>query len=111
MKLVRLDALPVEGVSHNSRITKRVMLRRGELPHLTQFAQSRLRPGEIASAHAHADMVEVFLVEAGEGTIIVDGVPHALSPGSCIAIEPGESHEITCMGNAELVLTYFGIAI
>ncbi|MGB3293816.1 MAG: cupin domain-containing protein [Phormidesmis sp.] len=111
MKRIALNQLPVEAVSHNQAIKKQVMLRTGELPHLTNFSQARFRPGQVAPAHAHTDMHEVFFVEAGEGTITVDGMPHALTPGVCVAVAPGEMHEVANTGDRELVLTYFGLKV
>ncbi|BAY94240.1 MULTISPECIES: cupin domain-containing protein [unclassified Tolypothrix] len=106
-----LNDLPEESVSHNPEIKKKVMLRLGDLPHLTNFSQARFTPGQSASAHAHQDMSEVFFVEAGEGVIHVDGVEYPLLPGNCIAIEPGEVHEVVNTGKDELILTYFGLRV
>ena len=104
-----LTALPDEAVVHNPAVTKRVLLRAGEVPHLTQFAQARFTPGEMAGPHAHPDMSEVFFVEAGRGRITVDGLDSPLDPGTCVVVEPGEAHAITNIGDSELVLTYFGV--
>ena len=109
MKMTRLDALPDEPVSHNAAIVKRVFLRSGEVPNVTQFARSRFAPGQIAGAHAHADMAEVFFVESGTGTLVVDGAATALTAGTCVAVLPHEVHEIRNDGARELVLLYFGI--
>jgi quercetin dioxygenase-like cupin family protein len=109
MKLVRLDALPIERVVHNPAIAKQVLLRLGEVPHLTQLAQARFAPGQVAAGHAHADMWEIFFAAEGQGEIEVDGVVHALPAGSCIAIEPGETHELRNPGDVELVVLYLGI--
>ena len=109
MKVTSLRSLPIESVSHNSAIKKQVMLRMGDLPHLTNFSQARFQPGQVAAAHTHSDMHEVFFVESGAGQILVDGEAIALTPGVCIAIEPGESHEVSNPGDEELVLTYFGL--
>ncbi|WP_346289864.1 cupin domain-containing protein [Sphaerothrix gracilis] len=111
MKQVSLAALPIETVSHNPAIKKQVLLRSGDLPHLTNFAQARFSPGQVAAAHAHADMGEVFFVEAGSGIIQIDGSEYGLRPGTCIVVEPGEVHEVINTGTCELVLTYFGIAV
>lgn len=86
------------------------MLRIGEVPHLTNFAQARFQPGQIAEAHAHTDMYEVFFVESGEGSIEIDGMTHALTPGVCVTVAPHESHKVSCSGEVELVLTYFGLS-
>jgi mannose-6-phosphate isomerase-like protein (cupin superfamily) len=109
MKKISLADLPAEPVSHNPEITKQVMLRRGDLPHLTNFSRSRLLAGQTAGAHAHASMHEVFFVESGAGTMRVDAREVRLKAGVCVAVEPGESHEIRNTGAAELVLIYFGI--
>ena len=109
MKRVALADLPDEPVSHDPAIRKRVFLRAGALAHLTQLAQARLAPGQVAPVHAHADMHEVFVVEAGDGVMRVDGRSYALAPGVCVAVEAGETHEIACTGAEPLVLLYFGL--
>ncbi|HEY9761804.1 MAG TPA: cupin domain-containing protein [Trichocoleus sp.] len=109
MKLSSLTTVPEEAVSHNPEIKKWVLLRKGDLPYLTNFSQTRFAPGQVASAHAHEDMCEVFFVESGEGIIYIDGNPYSLTPGTCVAVEAGETHEVVNNGEGELVLTYFGL--
>ncbi len=104
-----LNELPEESVSHNREITKKVMLRCGDLPHLTNFSQARFAPGQIAIPHAHQDMCEVFFVEVGSGIIRINNQEYPLVPGNCVAVEPGEVHEVINNGATELVLTYFGL--
>jgi quercetin dioxygenase-like cupin family protein len=109
MKHTNLHHLPPESVSHNPAIQKKVMLRLGDLPHLTNFSQARFAPGQVAAAHAHADMCEVFFVESGTGIIRIDDRELPLTPGVCVAVETGEVHEVQNNGTEELVLTYFGL--
>ncbi|MGC1309961.1 MAG: cupin domain-containing protein [Phormidesmis sp.] len=109
MKSTSLEQLPVEAVSHNQAIKKQVMLRMGDVPHLTNFSQACFQPGQVAKSHAHADMHEVFFVESGIGTIVIDGVAHALTPGVCVAVAPHEAHEVSNTGDRNLILTYFGL--
>lgn len=111
MKYVSLDELPHEGVSHNPEIRKQVMLRHGELEHLTNFSQSRFRPGQVCAPHRHATMHEVYLVQQGTGTITIEGRAYRLAPGVCVAVEAGEEHSVANDGAEVLVLTYFGIAV
>jgi len=111
MRVVSLDSVAEEGVSHDPEVRKRVLLRRGDVPHLTNFARARLLPGRRTTAHSHADMCEVFLVESGEGLMSVGGREVALSPGVCVTVEPGETHEVVNNGRAELVLLYFGVEV
>ena len=109
MKKVSLGELPREGVSHDPQISKQVLLRRGDLPHVTAFSRSTLLPGQIAREHEHRDMFEVFFVESGAGTMRIAGAEHQLTRGVCILVEPGERHEITNTGSSDLVLNYFGV--
>jgi mannose-6-phosphate isomerase-like protein (cupin superfamily) len=107
----RLEYIKEESVSHNPEIKKKVMLRFGDLPHLTNFSQAYFMPGQISPPHSHQDMCEVFFVEAGSGMIIIDNQEHPLLPGSCYAIEVGEVHEIVNTGSTELIMTYFGLRV
>jgi mannose-6-phosphate isomerase-like protein (cupin superfamily) len=90
-------------------VRKRVLLRAGQLPPVTQFAEARFPPGEGVAAHAHADMGEVFLVVDGRGTFTVDGVAHEAGPGDCVAVGPGETHALVNSGSDDWVLVYFGV--
>lgn len=111
MKLVTLSHLPVEGVSHDPGIKKQVMLRNGDIPHITNFSQATFAPGQTVTPHAHADMVEVFFVETGQGIIWIEGDEHTLAEGVCVAVDSGETHELKNTGDLPLVLTYFGVKI
>jgi mannose-6-phosphate isomerase-like protein (cupin superfamily) len=109
MKIVSLADVPEEGVSHDPEVKKRVLLRRGDVPRLTNFSRAVLLPGQSARAHAHEDMSEVFFVERGAGLMKVEGAEHPFAHGVCVAVEPGEEHEIVNTGDGELVLLYFGV--
>ncbi|MEM7793450.1 MAG: cupin domain-containing protein [Cyanobacteria bacterium P01_C01_bin.118] len=109
MKRVSLSELADQGVSHNAAIRKKVMLQPGDIPHLTNFSQATFVPGQVANAHSHSDMYEVFFVSAGNGTMRVNEVDQELTPGVCILVEPGDLHEVVNTGEEPLVLTYFGI--
>lgn len=109
MHITALDALSPEAVSHNPAIAKQVMLRSGQIGNLVYFSRACFGPGEVAGAHHHIDMSEVFFVESGTGAIAINGKDYCLSPGVCVAVEPGEIHEITNAGADNLILLYFGI--
>ena len=109
MKIVSLADLPEEGVSHDPQLLKKVMIREGQLPHLKSFARLRRTPGQVAHAHSHAQLYEIFFVESGEGTIEVDRTEHHVSQGTCVVFEPSEIHEVTNTGSADLILVYFGL--
>lgn len=110
MIVIHTDAVPETAVSHNPEIAKRVLIANGRIPFLTNLSVATFRPGQVASAHAHDDMHEVFFVERGVGTFTIDGVEHVAAPGTCVAIDPGEVHEVANRGGDDLVVRYFGIA-
>jgi quercetin dioxygenase-like cupin family protein len=106
-----IPTIPTETVSHNPAIGKKVMVRSGEIPHLTNFSQAVFPIGSIAPAHAHADMYEVFFVDSGRGSITIDGTEQSLTPGVCVTVAPGEVHEVSNTGDSALILTYFGVKV
>lgn len=109
MKLVRIKELPDVAVSHNPLIRKRVMVQNGTLPGITNYSRAVFPPGEKAGEHLHNDMAEVFTCESGRGEIRVNDVGYVFEPGVTVVVEPGEVHEIINSGDADLVITYFGI--
>ncbi|MGV6816659.1 MAG: cupin domain-containing protein [Thiotrichales bacterium] len=110
MKYSSLKELPFTSVSHNPKITKQTLIPFGDFPPLTNFAQAIFPPGEGVGEHIHEDMLEVFLVQSGNGTISIDGESYRLDPGSCYAVSPGESHALRNDSETlDLVITYFGI--
>ena len=108
MLLRHLDMLPDEPVSHNPNVSKRVLVRNGEIPTITHVSRATLPPGEICVAHSHSDMWEMFIAERGCGAMIVDGHRVALDPGTCLIISPGESHELANCSTEDLVVTTTG---
>lgn len=108
MKHGEIGATPEEPVSHNPVVRKRVVLRAGCVPTITQVARARFPPGEVAPIHQHPDMWELFICEEGAGTIFVAGQTLSLVPGSWVLVEPGDPHELRADQNEDLVVTTFG---
>lgn len=109
MKKVFIDLLSEQPVSHNLEIKKRVLFQSDEIPHITQYAQTKLQPGQVATGHAHSDMWEIFLCIEGRGVIKVDGQAIKLEAGVCVLVEPGEVHEIENTSYRPLVLNTLGV--
>eukprot|EP01112_Ceratiomyxa_fruticulosa_P013854 TRINITY_DN3923_c0_g1_i1.p1 TRINITY_DN3923_c0_g1~~TRINITY_DN3923_c0_g1_i1.p1 ORF type:complete len:113 (+),score=21.81 TRINITY_DN3923_c0_g1_i1:121-459(+) len=110
MKVIDTSSLHSEGVSHNPDILKHVMLRKGDIQHINQFATSIIPYGKEASKHKHTDMSEVFFVLKGRGLMVVDEREIELKEGMCVAVEPEEFHEIrNNVPDQDLVLLYFGV--
>lgn len=110
MILNTLKNIQSTSVSHNPMINKQVLLTNQQLPPITQFAQACFPPKAIAHAHQHEDLIEVFLIQSGEGIMTVNGKDHRLTAGSCICIEPTEQHELKNTSDTEtMVVTYFSV--
>ncbi|KAG0006674.1 hypothetical protein BGZ65_005330, partial [Modicella reniformis] len=73
MKHTTLDSLPVAYVSHDSNVEKRVLLKNGDVPHVSQLAIATLKPSEMATKHRHKDMTETFHFQSGTGEMEVNG--------------------------------------
>lgn len=109
MKITSLKTIPEIESSHNKDIKKKVMIEKGAMPLITQVAQVKLLPGQIAQKHTHEDMFETFYVEEGEGIITVNDTNVVLEKGMCVTVEPGESHELKNTGKDELTVLVFGL--
>ena len=108
MKLRSINSASEEPVSHNPAAKKRVWFRKGELPPFTQIARVIVPPGEVLTAHAHADMHELFIILEGTARMVVDGVSHHLAKGDAIALAPGEAHELSNPSSEPLVFLVAG---
>jgi quercetin dioxygenase-like cupin family protein len=104
-----LETTPEEPVSHDPTIMKRVLLRKGDVGNVMQFAEATLLPGQLVGAHAHGDMYELFLCRSGEGLLSVDGVTYPIRAGMLVACRPGEEHEIENTGSDPLLLLVLGL--
>jgi mannose-6-phosphate isomerase-like protein (cupin superfamily) len=105
-----LNSAADEPVSHNSTIRKRVILRKGDVPSIMQVARVTFPPGEIAGAHAHPDMWELFFCEAGCGIMTVESRQVPLTPGAWVMVRPGEVHEVANPRELPLILHVTGVA-
>ena len=111
MKIVSLKNLPEEQNSHNPQITKKVMIKNGEVPHLTNLTQATFPPGVLANEHTHQDMYEIFFIEKGSANIKINGKSYKMEIGDCMTVEPGDAHEVSNSGESDLIITYMGVEI
>eukprot|EP00775_Hariotina_reticulata_P005935 gene5935-6174_t len=115
MKLVQSEDVPWTGVSHDPDVKKRVLLRYGDIPNITQLARGVLQPGQISSRHKHSDMNEVFFVEGGEVVLYLETPKQpevqriVLKAGSCLTVQLEEWHEIRNESDQPAYLLYFGV--
>ncbi|MFI9720180.1 cupin domain-containing protein [Streptomyces sp. NPDC052396] len=72
------------------------------------FAMARFTvpPGGTSSPDSHA-VQEIWLLQAGHGTLVVDGRPEAVGPGSAVGFPPHAVHEVFADQGEELVVFSF----
>ena len=109
MKISSIDSTEELEVSHNSKIKKHVLVSNGEIDNITNFSKAVFPPGEIAYAHSHRDMTEIFFIESGKGVISVNENSIPLETGMCVTVEPNEIHELKNTGSADMAVMCFGI--
>ncbi len=106
--------VPEEVTAHGPELPtrKRVLLRRGEVPHITQLATSRSWDECDTShdPHVHPTMWEIYVVRAGRATFTIGGEVHEAGPGSFLAVPPKTTHTYRVAPGEVLELLYFGVA-
>lgn len=109
MKIISLNDLPEEPVSHNPEVKKKTIIKKGTIPHLSNFGYYTFTPDQVALGHTHSDLYEIFYVESGEGVFIIDKKSQLLKQGECIVVEPGELHQVENRSAGNLILKIFSI--
>jgi uncharacterized cupin superfamily protein len=67
-----------------------------------------LAPGERGRIHAHENQEEVYLVLAGELTLVVEGQEHTLRHGQLVRVAPPVRRQLVNRGPARLELLALG---
>jgi mannose-6-phosphate isomerase-like protein (cupin superfamily) len=65
-----------------------------------------LGPGEEIGMETHADVDQFIRVEAGRGTVILDGKEQPLEDGSAVVIPAGTKHNILNASRTEALKLY-----
>lgn len=109
MKVSKLSELPNQPVSHDAHLFKKVMISYGEVPHLTNFSQIVMKPGESTTQHQHEDMYEIFFINQGMSQVTINNEQVTIMRDMSITIEPKVEHSFQNTGTEDLVMTYFGV--
>ena len=111
MFIRQLSDLPIESVSHNPEIKKKVFVKKSEVLNITQIAEITFLPGQIADRHKHMDMYEIFMVQSGKGEFLIDEKITIGEAGSCVVVSPGEMHEVKNSGGEVMKVIVIGIEV
>ena len=69
-----------------------------------QLVLMALAPGEEIGEEVHDDGDQFFRVEEGEGTVMIDGVEHAIEDDDAIVVPAGARHNVLNTGDKPLRL-------
>jgi len=108
MHLIKLTEQPLQDVSHDPGLKKRILLNSGIVPAITQLATTSIAPNMATRSHVHRDVTEVFVILEGTAQARIDGREVVLQSGDCLVVEPGEAHALVNVGAVDLRLLYFG---
>lgn len=98
-----LDDIP--GFTGDDGAQIRELVGRGTALASHSVALIRHPAGTAARAHHHTVADEVYVVQAGQGRITIDGVTHALAAGDIVTIRPGQTHKVTAITDLTLLVT------
>ncbi|HUO83211.1 MAG TPA: cupin domain-containing protein [Gammaproteobacteria bacterium] len=71
-----------------------------------QLVLMTLRPGEEIGLETHDEHDQFIRIEAGAGTVTLDGAEHALSDGVAVVIPAGVEHNVINTSEDELLRLY-----
>ena len=74
----------------------------------TKFAlgTQSVAPGGYVREHAHTDADEIIHFLAGEGVAVIDGVEHAVAPGTTLFLGAGHAHSFINRGAGALTFLW-----
>ena len=93
MKYFIPEDIPLEQVSHDPQLQKRV-LAKNALPYISAISHIVLRIGDRASEHLHDSFYEIFYCIRGEIIFSINGKSSPLKTGGLLIVEPDEPHAI-----------------
>jgi mannose-6-phosphate isomerase-like protein (cupin superfamily) len=77
--------------------------------HNLQLVLMALQPGDEIGEEVHDDRDQFFRIEAGAGTIVIDGVKHQVKADDGIIVPQGARHNVIASGDEPLKLyTIYG---
>lgn len=66
------------------------------------LAEATIPVGGATTEHYHRRSEELYLVSAGKGRLLVDGVERIIAEGDCALIPPGARHKVCNVGSVPL---------
>jgi quercetin dioxygenase-like cupin family protein len=100
------EAWPAEEAAARGATEWKTLISAGATPsEALTLGVARVPPGGWLHTHRHAQP-EAYLVLAGAGTVTIDGMAHAVSPGTAVFVPGDAPHSVQATGDAELRFAY-----
>ena len=96
------------GGTHNMMISHECIRGRLKSEALTVHIH-RYHEGGFSTPNVHPHMEQVYVVQSGEGEVMVGGVTTPISPGSVVFIPRNATHCVRNLGNGELVMAFISV--
>lgn len=68
------------------------------------YVRHTLKPGVSIGPHCHQHEMETMVIVEGRARHVINGEEQILLPGDLVGAMPGDTHEISCLGEENLVL-------
>lgn len=91
--IVNIEELTIENTSF-----RKVLYTTPEM----QLVLMNLKPGEDIGSEVHPNITQFFRVEAGKGTVILNGVETFVEDGSSVVVPAGVEHNVVNTGDVDL---------
>ena len=117
MKIIRLDKLPVQSLSHENPsykgVVKKVLLTAKELTKrsVQMINWATLTPGSSVHSHSHKDMDELFIILSGRAKVIIDNEDMILERGDSVLLPSPKQHSMENLGGVDVEYLVIGLII
>lgn len=102
LKIKNIKDIPKVPANHQGEVLKKVLLNKGEVPHLMMFSSATFKPNQKVEAHKHDTMYEIYFIQSGKALFVINNEE--------IQVKPGEIHYQSNPFAEEVTWLYFGIA-
>jgi mannose-6-phosphate isomerase-like protein (cupin superfamily) len=109
MPIQRLSARDVTALKNLGKHSEQLVWHRNAPDAAMTITRVTMDPGAVSTLHAHAKAEQVWLIEQGAGTLLMDGGKSEVKVGEIIRTPAGEAHGIVNSGTAPLV--YLAITV
>jgi quercetin dioxygenase-like cupin family protein len=104
MAIQRLSARDVTVLVNPGKRSEQLVWHRNAPDSAITITRVTMEPGAVSTRHGHPRAEQIWLVERGAGTLLMDGDAEAeLRAGDVIRTPPGETHGVINTGTEPLV--------